>query len=79
MIFREVLLVRRIDQLLAFFLDCPVAGHLLRVVDNDDGREMPRMARITEPQLYSPNKVILKQKTEAERLVARCLTIPGSL
>ena len=54
---REVLHVRRDDQLLAFRLDCPVSGHQLRVVDNDDGREMPRVAHITEPQEFSINKV----------------------
>ncbi|CAI7999820.1 Androglobin, partial [Geodia barretti] len=55
-VFREVLQVQRDQQLLAFSLDCPVPGHQLRVVDNDDGREMPRVAHITEPQEYNINK-----------------------
>ena len=49
--------MRRDGQLLAFRLDCPVPGHQLRVVDNDDGIEMPRVANITEPQEYCINKV----------------------
>ena len=53
-----MLQVQRDQQLLAFSLDCPVPGHQLRVVDNDDGREMPRVAHITEPQEYNINKVI---------------------
>lgn len=54
---REVFDVRNEGQLLAFSLDCPVAGHQLRVVDNDDGREIPRVAHITEPWNYSINQV----------------------
>lgn len=54
---REVLIVRRTDQLLSFRLDCPVPGHLLRVVDNDEEEEIPRIAHVTQPQLYGPNRV----------------------
>ena len=57
---REVLHVCKEDQFLAFRLDCcPLSSHLLRVVDNDVGLEMPRVAHTTEPQPYSPNKVSL--------------------
>ena len=44
-------------ELLSFRLECPVASHLLRVVDNDTGREMPRVVHTTKPQLYTPNVV----------------------
>ena len=53
---REVLLVK-VAQFLIFRLDCPVKSHLLRVVDNDTGRELPRAVHVTKPQVYNPNQV----------------------
>jgi len=55
LLFREVFSAPR-DALIAVSVTAAVSGLLLRIIDNDTGKEIPTICNRPKPYLYTPNK-----------------------
>jgi hypothetical protein len=57
---REVFSAPR-EALIAVSVTAAVSGLLLRIIDNDTGKEIPTICNRPKPYLYTPNKVIMNE------------------